>query len=152
MVIKAENFKSKMVTIDICKRAIASLNGRNTFCSKTWATRHVASEALDLLLGDDGWGLSSYAMASVRSRVSRLLNKEEDTTGLVRNVAHGRGARWTLVTQEQIDREGTERAERDTVDERILAFCAKAGFVPDLYGNVRLSRAEFVKLMDHYKR
>lgn len=146
-------FDCKTITIDHVVEAMRRL--QQQYQRTDYSTDHITRETMRGIVGDQYYHLSTKERKSAEGKVRRLLKKEEDVTGRVRDTCwKSNKSRWKLVTKAEVDKEKKEAAERKTREDRIKLFCGKANIDPDdvdfYLHNVRFTYEDFERLMKHY--
>lgn len=146
------------ITIDMVRQALTDLSidlPRHHGFKVSRIARKMMDNNLDIVEFKRYYELDGKECISIENRIRRLLNKEEDATGLVRNVSHKSNSHlWALVSQKQLNQETEKQAQEKARADKIKHFCAKAGIDPDdveCYSSVRMPIEDFEKLIAYYK-
>jgi len=150
-------FDCKTIKIDdvlnvLC--ALEKMKQRNSF-NVYEITRYV----LEGKIGDERYKLSDKEARSAEGRVRRILKKEEEKTGRVRNVSSRENkALWTTISEEKLNHEREERIRREMFEQKVMDWLASHGVDVGEEGEyenicitrfeVRIPIEEFQKLME----
>lgn len=148
-------FNPKLINIDHIIQALKNLaeeyaNGRGSFRNKS-----IAREVIRHVVDDNILTLSKKEWQNAESRVRRLLVKEEEETGRVRNVSYKMNSQaWKFITPKQLEREAKEKEDQKKREDEIHRFCGVAGVDPDdvsCYSTeIRIPYEDFERIMKHY--
>jgi len=145
-----QNFmpSSKMI-----KDAITSLEEKHY--QQSFKTKQITYEIMrEHLPREKIYRLTENEKRLIEHRVRMVLKKEEATTGLIRNISFKDNVSlWKLVSQEQLNKEASERKSLQQRRQKVWDFCQKADVNAEDVGcgnRVDMSIDDFEKLINFY--